>query len=45
MLKFLLNTRMAWVIFTEILMTTIQIKKVLVVFENMNSDMFSNKKL
>ena len=46
-LKLLLNTQMIWMIFIKILKNTIQIKnkKILIAFDDMIADMFSNKKL
>ena len=45
--KLLLNTRMIWMIFIKLLKNTIQNKKreILIVFNDMIADMFSNKKL
>ena len=46
-LKFLLNTRMIWMVFMKILKNTIQIEKhkVLIVFDDMIANALSNKKL
>ena len=44
-LKVLLNTQIIWVLFIKILKTTIQIRLYLIVFEDVISDMLSNKKL
>ena len=43
-LKVLLNTQIIWVLFIKILKTTIQIRLYLIVFEDVISDMLSNKK-
>ena len=44
-LKLLLITQMIWTIFIKRLKNTIQIrKKILIVFDDMNADMLSNKK-
>ena len=45
-LKLLLNTQMIWMIFIKILKNTIQIKKrkILIVFDDMITDILSNKK-
>ena len=45
--KFFLNTQIIWMIFIKILKKTIQIRnrKILIVFDDMITDMLSNKKL
>ena len=40
-----MNTQIIWVLFIKILKTTIQIRLYLIVFEDVISDMLSNKKL
>ena len=46
-LEILSNTQMIWMIFMKIMKITIQIKKrkILIVFDGMIADMFSNKKV
>ena len=46
-LEILSNTQMIWMIFMKIMKITIQIKKrkILIVFDDMIADMFSNKKV
>ena len=48
-LKFLLNTRMIWMIFMKILKNTVEIRntnyKLIFVFDDLIADMLSNKKL
>ena len=43
--KFLLHTQMIWMIFIKILKDRIQIKNILIVFDNVIIDMLSNEKL
>ena len=43
--KFLLHTQMIWMIFIKILKDRIQIKNILIVFDNVIVDMLSNEKL
>ena len=45
-LKLLVNTVMIYMIFTKILINTIQMKKrkILIILDDMIADMFSNKK-
>ena len=46
-LEILSDTQMIWMIFMKIMKITIQIKKrkILIVFDDMIADMFSNKKV
>ena len=48
-LKFLLNTRMIWMIFMKILKNTVEIRntnyKLIFLFDDLIADMLSNKKL
>ena len=43
--KLLPKTQMIWMIFIKILMNIIQIKKTLILFDDMIADVLSNKKL
>ena len=46
-LKLLLNTQMLWMLFKKILKNTTQIKKrkILIIFDDINTDIFRNKNL
>ena len=43
--KLLPKTQMIWMIFIKILMNIIQIKKALILFDDMIADVLSNKKI